>query len=96
MLSRACTGSRAANPRARYYEIGTDRFRIFGDRDKTIHDHLNEFSDERRTDMRGSPLSRKQRSIVTRGGKNICRNRFLVGSFLSRISLFPRNIAMLY
>ena len=32
---------------ARYYQIGADR-PIFGDRDKTIHDHLNEISDERR------------------------------------------------
>jgi len=32
---------------ARYYEIGTDR-PIFGDRDKTIHDNLNEISKERR------------------------------------------------
>ena len=33
---------------ARYYEIGTDR-PIFGDRDKTIHDDVNELSRERRT-----------------------------------------------
>ena len=32
---------------ARYYQIGTDR-PIFGDRDKTIHDNLNEISTERR------------------------------------------------
>jgi len=32
---------------ARYYQIGTDR-PIFGDRDKTIHDNLNEISNERR------------------------------------------------
>jgi len=32
---------------ARYYEIGTDR-PIFGDRDKTIHDQLEEISPERR------------------------------------------------
>ena len=32
---------------ARYYEIGTDR-PIFGDRDKTIHDDVNEISMERR------------------------------------------------
>jgi PelA/Pel-15E family pectate lyase len=32
---------------ARYYEIGTDR-PIFGDRDKTIHDDVNEISSERR------------------------------------------------
>jgi PelA/Pel-15E family pectate lyase len=32
---------------ARYYEIGTDR-PIFGDRDKTIHDNVNEVSAERR------------------------------------------------
>lgn len=32
---------------ARYYEIGTDR-PIFGDRDKTIHDKLEEISQERR------------------------------------------------
>jgi PelA/Pel-15E family pectate lyase len=32
---------------ARYYEIGTDR-PIFGDRDKTIHDNLEEISRERR------------------------------------------------
>jgi PelA/Pel-15E family pectate lyase len=32
---------------ARYYEIGTDR-PIFGDRDKTIHDRLEEISLERR------------------------------------------------
>jgi PelA/Pel-15E family pectate lyase len=32
---------------ARYYEIGTDR-PIFGDRDKTIHDNLDEISRERR------------------------------------------------
>ncbi len=32
---------------ARYYEIGTDR-PIFGDRDKTIHDDVNELSRERR------------------------------------------------
>ena len=32
---------------ARYYEIGTDR-PIFGDRDKTIHDSVNEISKERR------------------------------------------------
>jgi PelA/Pel-15E family pectate lyase len=32
---------------ARYYEIGTDR-PIFGDRDKTIHDDVNELSPERR------------------------------------------------
>ena len=31
---------------ARYYEIGTDR-PIFGDRDKTIHDKLEEISRER-------------------------------------------------
>jgi PelA/Pel-15E family pectate lyase len=31
---------------ARYYEIGTDR-PIFGDRDKTIHDDVNEISTER-------------------------------------------------
>ncbi len=32
---------------SRYYEIGTDR-PIFGDRDKTIHDQVNEISKERR------------------------------------------------
>ena len=32
---------------ARYYEIGTDK-PIFGDRDKTIHDDVNELSRERR------------------------------------------------
>jgi PelA/Pel-15E family pectate lyase len=32
---------------ARYYEMGTDR-PIFGDRDKTIHDDVNELSKERR------------------------------------------------
>ena len=32
---------------ARYCQIGTDR-PIFGDRDKTIHDNLNEISEERR------------------------------------------------
>ena len=32
---------------ARYYEIGSDR-PIFGDRDKTIHDDVNEVSKERR------------------------------------------------
>jgi PelA/Pel-15E family pectate lyase len=32
---------------ARYYEIGTDK-PIFGDRDKTIHDNVNELSRERR------------------------------------------------
>ena len=32
---------------ARYYEIGTDR-PILGDRDKTIHDKVNEISLERR------------------------------------------------
>ena len=32
---------------ARYYEIGTDR-PIFGDRDQTIHDDMNEISKERR------------------------------------------------
>ena len=32
---------------ARYYEIGTDR-PIFGERDKTIHDNVNEISKERR------------------------------------------------
>ena len=32
---------------ARYYEIGTDR-PIFGDRDKSIHDDVNEISRERR------------------------------------------------
>jgi PelA/Pel-15E family pectate lyase len=32
---------------ARYYELGTDR-PIFGDRDKTIHDTVNELSLERR------------------------------------------------
>jgi PelA/Pel-15E family pectate lyase len=32
---------------ARYYEIGADR-PIFGDRDKTIHDNLDEISQERR------------------------------------------------
>jgi PelA/Pel-15E family pectate lyase len=32
---------------ARFYEIGTDR-PIFGDRDKSIHDHVDEISDERR------------------------------------------------
>jgi PelA/Pel-15E family pectate lyase len=32
---------------ARYYEIGTDR-RLFGDRDRSIHDNVNEISEERR------------------------------------------------
>jgi PelA/Pel-15E family pectate lyase len=32
---------------ARYYEVGTDR-PIFGDRDLTIHDDVNEISRERR------------------------------------------------
>jgi PelA/Pel-15E family pectate lyase len=32
---------------ARYYEIGTDR-PVFGDRDKSIHDNVNEISEERR------------------------------------------------
>ena len=32
---------------ARFYQIGTDR-PIFGDRDKTIHDHVDEISAERR------------------------------------------------
>jgi PelA/Pel-15E family pectate lyase len=32
---------------SRYYEIGTDR-PIFGDRDKSIHDDVNEISRERR------------------------------------------------
>jgi PelA/Pel-15E family pectate lyase len=32
---------------ARYYEIGTDR-PVFADRDKSIHDNVNEISDERR------------------------------------------------
>ena len=42
---------------ARYYQIGTDR-PIFGDRDKTIHDNLNEISRERRSGYawyRGDP-----------------------------------------
>jgi PelA/Pel-15E family pectate lyase len=32
---------------ARFYQIGTDR-PIFGDRDKTIHDNVEELSQERR------------------------------------------------
>ncbi len=32
---------------ARFYQIGTDR-PIFGDRDKTIHDNVDEISNERR------------------------------------------------
>ena len=36
---------------ARYYQIGTDR-PIFGDRDKTIHDDVNEISEERRIGYR--------------------------------------------
>ena len=32
---------------ARYYEIGTNR-PLFGDRDKTIHDNVDEISVERR------------------------------------------------
>jgi PelA/Pel-15E family pectate lyase len=32
---------------SRYYQIGTDK-PIFGDRDKTIHDDVNELSLERR------------------------------------------------
>jgi len=32
---------------ARYYEIGTDR-PIFGDRDRSVHDDVNEISQERR------------------------------------------------
>ena len=32
---------------ARYYDLNTDR-PIFGDRDKTIHDDVNEISAERR------------------------------------------------
>src|ERR1039457_4027997 len=32
---------------SRFYEIGTDR-PIFGDRDKSIHDNVNEISEERR------------------------------------------------
>jgi PelA/Pel-15E family pectate lyase len=36
---------------ARYYEIGTDR-PIFGDRDKSIHDDVNEISKERRMGYR--------------------------------------------
>jgi PelA/Pel-15E family pectate lyase len=32
---------------ARYYEIGTDR-PVFGDRDQSIHDDVNEISRERR------------------------------------------------
>ncbi len=32
---------------SRYYDIGTDR-PVFGDRDKTIHDDVNEISRERR------------------------------------------------
>jgi PelA/Pel-15E family pectate lyase len=42
---------------ARYYQIGADR-PIFGDRDKTIHDNLNEISSERRNGyawFNGSP-----------------------------------------
>ena len=37
----------AAPTWARYYEIGTDR-PLFGDRDKSIHDHVEEISKERR------------------------------------------------
>ncbi len=36
---------------ARYYEVGSDR-PIFGDRDKTIHDDVNEISKERRNGYR--------------------------------------------
>ena len=36
---------------ARYYQIGTDR-PIFGDRDKSIHDDVNEISKERRIGYR--------------------------------------------
>jgi len=32
---------------ARYYEIGTDR-PVFGDRDRSVHDAVNEISRERR------------------------------------------------
>jgi PelA/Pel-15E family pectate lyase len=53
-FQRASDGERRLAPTpgrgaiwARYYEIGTDR-PIFGDRDKTIHDNLEEISKERR------------------------------------------------
>ncbi|HEX9045495.1 MAG TPA: pectate lyase, partial [Verrucomicrobiae bacterium] len=45
---RELTDAAGAGPLwSRYYEIGTDR-PIFGDRDKTIHDDVNEISRERR------------------------------------------------
>ena len=54
LSNTSCSGVRHLVPApgkgpiwARYYEIGTDR-PIFGDRDKTIHDNVNEISKERR------------------------------------------------
>ena len=47
VLSRSPKIGRSVPIWARYYEIGTDR-PIFGDRDKTIHDDVNEISRERR------------------------------------------------
>jgi PelA/Pel-15E family pectate lyase len=44
---RLVTAADAGPIWSRYYQIGTDR-PIFGDRDKTIHDDVNEISRERR------------------------------------------------
>jgi PelA/Pel-15E family pectate lyase len=50
---RAPQGSRLVSTQgaepiwARYYQIGTD-LPVFGDRDKSIHDNVNELSSERR------------------------------------------------
>ena len=57
---------------ARYYEIGTDR-PIFGERDKTIHDRVDEISMERRngyawfTDNPGSVLKKYQKWSAAHG-----------------------------
>jgi PelA/Pel-15E family pectate lyase len=53
---------------ARYYEIGTNR-PIFGDRDKTIHDNVNEISKERRNGYawyRDSPAKALERFLAWR------------------------------
>ena len=49
--------------RARYYEIGTDRF-IFGDRDLTIHDDVDEISRERRDEH--AWFTDKSRRVIER------------------------------
>ena len=58
---------------ARFYQIGTNK-PIFGDRDRTIHDDVNELSAERRKNYACSVTCPIWSSPITANGRPIIRN----------------------